>query len=101
LPVRAEVENPKGELKPEMFASFRIITSEDAAAPAVPESAVVFEGDQAHVWVANEKDKTLEIRPIKVGRERLGMIEALAGLKPGEQIVTSGSVFIDRAISGD
>jgi cobalt-zinc-cadmium efflux system membrane fusion protein len=101
LPVRAEVENPKGELKPEMFASFRIITGEDAAAPAVPESAVVYEGDAAHVWVANDKDKTLEIRPIKAGRSRHGMIEALDGLKPGEQIVTSGSVFIDRAISGD
>jgi cobalt-zinc-cadmium efflux system membrane fusion protein len=101
LPVRAEVENPKGELKPEMFASFRIITGEDAAAPAVPETAVVFEGDAAHVWVANEKDKTLGIRPIKVGRVRHGMIEALDGVKPGEKIVTSGSVFIDRAISGD
>jgi cobalt-zinc-cadmium efflux system membrane fusion protein len=101
LPVRAEVENPNGELKPEMFASFRIITGEDAAAPAVPESAVVYEGDTAHVWVADPKAKTLEIRPIKVGRERHGMVEALSGLKPGEDIVTSGSVFIDRAVSGD
>ena len=37
LAVRAEVENPGGELKPEMFASFRIITGKDHAAPAVPE----------------------------------------------------------------
>jgi hypothetical protein len=29
------------------------------------------------------------------------MVEALSGLKPGEDIVTSGSVFIDRAVSGD
>jgi cobalt-zinc-cadmium efflux system membrane fusion protein len=99
--VRAEVENPKGELKPEMFASFRIITSEDAAAPGVPESAVVYEGDAAHVWVANEQEKTLAIRPIKAGRSRHGLIEVLDGLKPGDHIVTSGSVFIDRAISGD
>ncbi len=101
LSVRAEVENPKGELKPEMFASFRIITGEDAAAPAVPESAVVYEADAAHVWVADDKAKSLEIRPIKIGRSRGGMIEALNGLKPGDKIVTSGSVFIDRAVSGD
>jgi membrane fusion protein, heavy metal efflux system len=101
LSVRAEVENPKGELKPEMFASFRIITGEDAAAPAVPESAVVYEGDTAHIWVADDKAKTLEIRPIEVGRERHGMVEALNGLKPGDKIVTSGAVFIDRAVSGD
>ena len=29
LPVRAEVDNPDGALKPEMFASFRIITGAD------------------------------------------------------------------------
>jgi cobalt-zinc-cadmium efflux system membrane fusion protein len=100
LAVRAEVENPMGELKPEMFASFRIITGEDGAAPGVPESAIVYEGDSAHVWLANEKAKTLEIRPIKIGRNRHGVVETLEGLKAGDQIVTSGSVFIDRAVNG-
>src|ERR1700733_5839840 len=100
LAVRAEVENPAGELKPEMFAGFRIITSEDGAAPGVPESAIVYEGDSAHVWLANEKAKTLEIRPIKIGRNRHGVVETLEGVKAGDQIVTSGSVFIDRAVSG-
>jgi cobalt-zinc-cadmium efflux system membrane fusion protein len=101
LPVRAEVENPRGELKPEMFASFRIVTSEDAAAPAAPEAALVYEGTTAHVWVGDEKEKTLAIRPVTIGRNRDGMVEVLQGLKPGEKIVTSGAVFIDRAISGD
>ena len=65
LPVRAEVENPDGALKPEMFATFRIITGDDAVGPAVPEDAVVYEGDTAHVWVADDRRKTLEIRAIK------------------------------------
>ncbi|MEA2741574.1 MAG: rane fusion protein heavy metal efflux system [Acetobacteraceae bacterium] len=100
LAVRAEVDNPNGELKPEMFASFRIITSEDAVAPGVPESAVVYEGARAHVWLADAGSKALEIRPIKIGRSRDGLVEALQGLKPGDQIVTSGAVFIDRAVTG-
>jgi cobalt-zinc-cadmium efflux system membrane fusion protein len=100
LAVRAEVENPGGELKPEMFASFRIITGKDHAAPGVPESAIVYEGESAHVWLANEKAKTLEIRPIKIGRNLHGVVETLEGLKVGDQIVTSGSVFIDRAVNG-
>ncbi len=100
LAVRAEVENPGGELKPEMFASFRIITGKDHAAPAVPELAVVYEGESAHVWLANEKAKTLEIRPIKIGLNLNGVVEILEGLKVGDQIVTSGSVFIDRAVNG-
>jgi membrane fusion protein, heavy metal efflux system len=101
LAVRAELDNPTRELKPEMFASFRIITGEDAAAPAVPEAAVVYEGENAHVWVADEKAKALAIRPIKIGRTRDGLVEALDGLKPGDKIVTSGAVFIDRAVVGD
>jgi cobalt-zinc-cadmium efflux system membrane fusion protein len=101
LPVRAEVENPGGLLKPEMMATFRIITGEDAAAPGVPEYAIVYEGEAAHVWVANDKDKTLEIRQIKTGHIRDGIVEVLEGLKPGDKIVTSGAVFIDRAVNGD
>ena len=101
LLVRAEVENSNHELKPEMFARFRIITGEDAAAPGVPESGVVYEGDTAHVWLADPATKTLAIRPIKAGRDHDGMIEALSGLKPGDSVVTNGAVFIDRAVAGD
>jgi membrane fusion protein, heavy metal efflux system len=101
LLVRAEVENPNHELKPEMFARFRIITGEDAAAPGAPESAVVYEGDTAHVWLANPAMKTLTIRPIKAGRDHDGTIEVLSGLKPGDAVVTNGAVFIDRAAAGD
>jgi cobalt-zinc-cadmium efflux system membrane fusion protein len=100
LPVRAEVENPNGELKPEMFASFSIITGSEASAPSVPEEAVVYEGDTARVWVARD-DKTLALRQIRVGRVSDGKIEVLAGLEPGEKVVTSGSLFIDRAAKGD
>ena len=101
LAVRAEVENPSGELKPEMFASFRIITGEDGVAPGVPEAAIVYEGDRAHVWLADEKTKTLEIRPIRISRGRNGLVEALEGIRPGDKVVTSGAVFIDRAVNGD
>jgi cobalt-zinc-cadmium efflux system membrane fusion protein len=99
LAVRAEVENPDRSLKPQMFASFTIITSADSAAPAVPEDAVVYEGDSARVWVAHN-DKTLELRAISPGRSADGMIEVLKGLRAGESVVTSGSVFIDRAAKG-
>jgi membrane fusion protein, heavy metal efflux system len=101
LLVRAEVENPNEELKPEMFASFRIITGADAANPAVPQDAVVYEGETAHVWVADDKAKTLAIRAIKPGRTRDGTVEVLDGLKAGDRVVTAGAVFIDRAATGD
>ncbi len=98
--VRAEVDNPDGALKPEMFATFHIITSADSTAPGVPDSAVVYEGDTARVWVARDSG-TLELRQIKRGRALNGMIEVLEGVKAGEKIVTAGTLFIDRAAQGD
>jgi cobalt-zinc-cadmium efflux system membrane fusion protein len=101
LLVRAEAENPLGDLKPGMLASFRIITGNEAINPAVPQSAVVYEGGAAHVWVADDKTRTLVIRPIRPGRSRDGMIEVLDGLKSGERIVTSGAIFLDPAATAD
>jgi cobalt-zinc-cadmium efflux system membrane fusion protein len=95
LPVRAELENLDGALKPEMFANFRILTSDAAEAPAVPESAVVYEGEVAHVWVL-AGDGLLAYRSIRTGRNDDGLVEVLDGLQPGEQIVTKGGLFIDQ-----
>jgi len=100
LLVRAEVENPDGALKPGMFANFSIITGEAATAPAVPQSATVYEGNTAHVWVAGD-DGTIAVRSIRTGRSADGMVEVLGGLSAGEKVVTSGTVFIDRAAKAD
>jgi cobalt-zinc-cadmium efflux system membrane fusion protein len=95
LPVRAEIDNRDGALKPEMFASFRILTSEATLSPAVPDMAVVYEGNSAHVWVVSG-DGLLSYRTIRAGRINDGLIEVLDGLKPGEKIVTKGGLFIDQ-----
>jgi cobalt-zinc-cadmium efflux system membrane fusion protein len=97
LPVRAEVDNPDGMLKPEMFASFRIITGADESSPSVPQEAVVFEGNTAHVWVARLEDKSILLRQIRVGRSSDGMLQVIDGLRGGEHVVTRGALFIDRA----
>jgi len=94
--VRAAIANPGGLLKPEMFASFTLITDGVSQAPAVPEAAVIYEADTARVWIAHP-GRRLELRQITAGRSSGGMVEVLAGLTAGEQVVTSGSLFIDRA----
>jgi cobalt-zinc-cadmium efflux system membrane fusion protein len=96
LVVRAELPNPDGALKPEMFASFQIISSGESQSPAVPAEAIVYEGDTARVWVVG-KDRTVGLRNIKVGHSQDGMVEALSGITVGETVVSSGSLFIDRA----
>jgi cobalt-zinc-cadmium efflux system membrane fusion protein len=96
LPVRAEIDNHDLALKPEMFATFRIVTSGATESPAVPAAAVVYEGAAAHVWVV-AGDGLVAYRAIRTGRSDDGLVEVLDGLKTGERIVTKGGLFIDQA----
>jgi len=99
LLVRATIDNKDGLLKPEMFANVTIYSPGDHPAVGVPKQALIYEGNQVRVWVAHE-DKTIELRQIKPGLINGDLVEVEGNLKPGEQIVTKGSLFIDRAASG-
>jgi len=99
LMVRATVDNSNGQLKPEMFASVTIYAPGDQPSIGVPKQALIYEGNQVRVWVAHE-DKTIELRQIKPGLTNGDLVEVEGNLRPGEQIVTKGSLFIDRAASG-
>lgn len=101
LPVRAEVTNPNRELLPEMFASFRIIAGDGRQMPAVPADAVVYEGASARVWVARPDSRSVVSRPVEVGDTTNGLVEIRKGLQVGESVVTSGTLFIDRAAQRD
>jgi cobalt-zinc-cadmium efflux system membrane fusion protein len=99
LLVRATVDNANGQLKPEMFATVTIYAPGDQPSVGVPKQALIYEGDQVRVWVAHP-DKTIELRQIKTGLANGDLVEVHGNLKPGELIVTKGSLFIDRAASG-
>ena len=99
LLVRATIDNKDGALKPEMFANVTIYSPGDHPALGVPKQALIYEGNQVRVWVAHE-DKSIELRQIKTGLTNGDLVEVEGNLKPGERIVTKGSLFIDRAASG-
>jgi len=99
LLVRATIDNKDGALKPEMFANVTLFSASDHPAVGVPKQALIYEGDQVRIWVAHE-DKSIELRQIKPGLVNGDLVEVVGNLKPGEQIVTKGSLFIDRAASG-
>ena len=99
--VRAALLNPGRELLPEMFASFRIISGDGRLMPAVPVDAIVYEGANARVWIARPDSKTVVSRPIEVGDTTNGLVEVRKGLTIGESVVTSGTLFIDRAARRD
>jgi cobalt-zinc-cadmium efflux system membrane fusion protein len=98
LLVRATLDNSRGLLKPEMFATVTIYAPGDQPSVGVPKQALIYEGDQVRIWVAHE-DKSIELRQIKTGLINGNLVEVKGNLKPGEFIVTKGSLFIDRAAS--
>lgn len=97
LAVRADIDNHDGVLKPAMFATFHIVTSETSVAASVPQSAIVYESADAHVFVI-DKDSNIMLRAIHTGRINNDLVEVTSGLKVGEKIVTSGALFIDRVL---
>jgi membrane fusion protein, heavy metal efflux system len=99
VPVHALLDNAERRLKPQMFADFTIATSEDRAAPGIPEEAVVFEGPQARAWVL-QGERSVALRVLTLGRLYDGRYEVLSGLAAGERVITHGALFIDRAAGG-
>ena len=99
LPVHAVLPSFNGLLKPGMFASFTITGATSETSPAIPDSAIVYDGAQARVWVARP-GHALALREVQVGRRHDGLAQVTSGLAPGEQVVTTGALFIDRAAKG-
>jgi len=93
--VRSEVPNPGGVLKAEMFASFKIATSDPAPTAAVPTEAVVRDSQHATVWV-QEAPMVFHRRVAQTGMEQDGRIQIRDGLKPGELAVARGAIFLDN-----
>jgi cobalt-zinc-cadmium efflux system membrane fusion protein len=99
LVIGASIRNVDEKLKPNMAASFTIIAGPAADAPAVPQSALVYEGDVIRVWVVGAHGDLI-LRNITIGRSDGDLVEVTSGLSAGEQIVTSGALFIDQAANG-
>lgn len=92
ITARAEFPNGDRRLKPGMLLHVGI----DQAArqsPSAPESAVVFEGDKAFVFVASPDPKKGQIavrRAVSLGVKHDGVVEVTAGLRPGETLIADG-----------
>ncbi|MGA9993820.1 MAG: efflux RND transporter periplasmic adaptor subunit, partial [Pyrinomonadaceae bacterium] len=88
--VRVRLPNPKGELKSGLYANARIAVEIHTDALAVPESALVQEGDETFVFVAHEDGKA-EKRKVEVGIRDGGRAEIVEGLKENERVATTGA----------
>jgi len=93
LRARAEVPDPQGELKPDMYLN-AVVYAPVGKKLAIPETAVLDTGTRQLVYVAKEPGH-YEPREVHLGRDAGGYYEVVNGLSEGEQVVNSANFFID------
>jgi len=94
--VSAELENPGGRLRPEMFGQLRYETG-TIALPWIPESALVRVNGKDFVFVEMETGK-FRATPVELGSSHEGGFPVTSGLKGGDRIVTQGAVYLKSAL---
>lgn len=97
ITVRAELPNPRGTLRPGMFAQVSL-SPDTRRALLVPSEAVIRTGRRNLVMLKQDAGAFLPAE-VEIGREANGKTEILAGLAEGEQVVTSGQFLIDSEAS--
>jgi RND family efflux transporter MFP subunit len=91
--VRFQLANPRGRLRPGMFANVQLQEA-GGSGLTVPANAVVDSGTQQTVFVARGEG-SFTPRQVKSGRRLGDRIEILSGVKEGEQVATSAAFFLD------
>ena len=89
IKLKATFPNPDLKLWPGKFVNARLILKTQENAIVIP-SAVVQRGPQGTYAYVIKPDKTVEMRPIKVGRTEANLALVDSGLKAGEQVVVDG-----------
>ncbi len=97
--VRAELDNPDGQLRNETFGTGQIILREEKDAIVVPNQAVHWEGCCQIVFVRDknyfdgphESPKIFHVRTVRLGVKTEKYTEVIAGVLPGEVVAVKGS----------
>ncbi|MBD2307274.1 efflux RND transporter periplasmic adaptor subunit [Chroococcidiopsis sp. FACHB-1243] len=87
VPVKAEIENSSGVLKPGMFAQLEVLTDRTSTALlAIPSSAVVEANGKQMVYIQN--GNAYQPAEVMLGQTSGDMVEVKSGLFEGDEIVT-------------
>jgi cobalt-zinc-cadmium efflux system membrane fusion protein len=91
LKALAEVVNPDHRLKSGMFGKVRLLEGDETRVLALPADSLQSIDGLSYVFVQEEPD-LFELRRVQAGAKGDGMVPILAGISPGEQVV-SGQGF--------
>ena len=90
---RIEVSNPDGRLKPGMYGVVHISTP-GRRTLTVPAEAILRTGERSLLFV-DLRGGRLTARDVETGRTAGGLTEILAGVEPGQRVVTSAQFLLE------
>jgi len=94
VPVRIELPNPRGELRPAMYAKIEVKVGAGRTALTIPVSAVIDSGTSQRV-IVQQGEGRFEPRDVKLGVRGDDYVEVKEGVREGEQLVVSANFLID------
>lgn len=99
LQARIETGNPGEKLKKDMYVTATVNAGTIANAIALPDAAILRDAEnQPFVYVATSSNQ-FGRRSVTLGESRDGQTEITSGLKPGDQVIGDGSLFLQFANS--
>ncbi|MFN3988047.1 MAG: efflux RND transporter periplasmic adaptor subunit [Rhodocyclaceae bacterium] len=93
-PLRLELANPDGLLRPGMFAHVELLTGGDTPRLSVPDSAIIDDGQRRIVLIA-EGEGRFRPQVVETGLRSRDHVEILSGLEGDERVVVSANFLID------
>jgi membrane fusion protein, heavy metal efflux system len=92
IKVRAELENPGGRFRPEMYGSIRHTDSMQMR-PVVPAGAAI-QGDGHTVVFVEKGQGRFQQTEITVGKRTGDLLPVLSGLSAGDRVVVDGAMLL-------
>jgi membrane fusion protein (multidrug efflux system) len=87
--VKTRIANPDHVLRPGMVANLDLRLQLREAAIVIPEVALLYNGDNAFVFIVGADD-TAQVRNVQTGLRLPGQVEIARGLEGGERLVVEG-----------
>lgn len=97
LQARIVTQNPGEKLKKDMYVTAIVSAGTIANAFAVPDAAVLRDSQNEPFVYVNAGENKFAQRSIQIGQSVGGRTQVTAGLKPGDQVVTQGALFLQFA----
>lgn len=96
IKVRAELRNPGGRLRPEMFGQMRHEES-FRQVPFIPAGAVI-QSDKQNIVYREKQAGVFEPVVVTFGKQHNGKVPVLSGLREGDRVVVDGTMLLKAAL---